>query len=127
MEINRNPCVKISKDMPFVQELKKNFYNQMFQNIIHQYYDNPQSLPKFSSSDWFYLHSSPVPTISRQPISTGAQTHNKELEQQQLNRQQLNRQQLKQQKQKLKEKQKKKQKLKLQLKREKKLKLKHQD
>ena len=122
MEINRNPCVKISKDMPFVQELKKNFYNQMFQNIIHQYYDNPQSLPKFSSSDWFYLHSSPVPTISRQPISTGSETYNKELE-----RQQLNRQQLKQQKQKLKEKQKKKQKQKLQLKREKKLKLKHQD
>ena len=121
--------------MPFVQELKKNFYNQMFQNIIHQYYDNPQSLPKFSNSDWFYLQPSPVPTISRQPISTGSETHNQnrqqikqqQLKQQQQNRQQQNRQQLKQQKQKLKEKQKKKQKLKLQLKREKKLKLKHQD
>ena len=133
MEINRNPCVKISKDMPFVQELKKHFYNQVFQNIIHQYYDNPQSLPKFSSSDWFYLHSSPVPSISRQPISrqpisTGVQTLNKELEQQQLKQQQLqDLQPLQKQKQKLKEKQKKKQKQKLQLKREKKLKLKHQD
>ena len=129
MEINRNPCVKISKDMPFVQELKKNFYNQMFQNIIHQYYDNPQSLPKFSNSDWFYLQPSPVPTISRQPISPSSENQNQnrqQLKQQQL-KQQQNRQQLKQQKQKLKEKQKKKQKLKLQLKREKKLKLKHQD
>ena len=102
----------------------------MFQNIIHQYYDNPQSLPKFSNSDWFYLQPSPVSTISRQPISPSSETQNQnrqQLKQQQLKQQQQNRQQLKQQKQKLKEKQKKKQKLKLQLKREKKLKLKHQD
>jgi len=54
VEINRNPCVKIEKDMPDIKTLKKNFYHRLIDILIHGFYrhSNSNFVPVFPPSDW---------------------------------------------------------------------------
>ena len=74
IEINRNPCVKIEKDMPDIKTLKKIFYHRLIDILIHGFYTHTNSnfVPVFPPVDWTTVHSKsfklgcPI-TISKTP------------------------------------------------------------